>query len=100
MYGIDENMLACLDLANGKRCGRAATASTVTARCCCATTCWSCWARPASWRWCRPRPSGTVELGRIQAIEGKTWNNPTLVGRRIFVRNHLEMAAYDLPLEE
>ena len=40
------------------------------------------------------------ELGRIQAIEGKTWNNPTLVGGRIFVRNHLEMAAYDLPLAE
>ena len=39
------------------------------------------------------------ELGRIQAIDGKTWNNPVLVGPRIFVRNHLEMAAYDLPTE-
>jgi outer membrane protein assembly factor BamB len=45
-------------------------------------------------------PERYHELGRIQAIEGKTWNNPTLIGNRIFVRNHLEMAAYDLPLAE
>jgi hypothetical protein len=29
-------------------------------------------------------------------IEGRTWNNPTLVDGRIYVRNHLEMACYDL----
>jgi len=36
------------------------------------------------------------ELGRIPAIEGRTWNNPALVDGRIYVRNHLEMACYDL----
>jgi hypothetical protein len=46
------------------------------------------------------RPDRFSELARIQAIDGKTWNNPTLVGGRAFVRNHLEMAAYDLPLEQ
>ena len=45
-------------------------------------------------------PLAFRELGRIQAIDGKTWNNPVLVGSRIFVRNHLEMAAYDLPLAD
>ncbi len=43
-------------------------------------------------------PDSHQELGRIQAIEGKTWNNPTLVGDRIFIRNDLEMACYELPL--
>jgi outer membrane protein assembly factor BamB len=36
------------------------------------------------------------ELGRFQAIEGKTWNHPTIVGQRLFVRNAEEMACYDL----
>jgi outer membrane protein assembly factor BamB len=38
--------------------------------------------------------------GAFQAIEGKTWNYPALADGRIYVRNHLEMAAYDLRVEE
>jgi outer membrane protein assembly factor BamB len=45
-------------------------------------------------------PTKFSELARIQAIEGKTWNVPLLVGNRVYVRNHLEMAAYELPTEE
>jgi len=37
------------------------------------------------------------ELGKFQALSGeKTWNYPAMVGKRVFVRNHLEMACYDL----
>jgi outer membrane protein assembly factor BamB len=39
---------------------------------------------------------GYKELGRIQAIEGKTWNGPVLAEGRVFLRNGEEMAAYDL----
>jgi outer membrane protein assembly factor BamB len=39
------------------------------------------------------------ELGRFQAIEGKTWNHPTIVDGRLYVRNAEEMACYELPLE-
>ena len=45
-------------------------------------------------------PKEFKELALIQAIDGKTWNNPALVGRRALVRNHLEMACYELPVEE
>jgi outer membrane protein assembly factor BamB len=37
------------------------------------------------------------ELGKFPALKGeKTWNYPAMVGKRIFVRNHEEMACYDL----
>ncbi len=39
---------------------------------------------------------GPTELGRFQAIQGKTWNGPVLVGNRVFLRNAAEMAAYEI----
>jgi len=39
-----------------------------------------------------------VELGRFQAIEGKTWNHPVVAHGRLFVRNAEEMACYELAL--
>ena len=42
---------------------------------------------------------GPKELGRFQAIEGKTWNGPVLVGNRLFLRNAAEMAAYEINVQ-
>jgi outer membrane protein assembly factor BamB len=42
-------------------------------------------------------PEAFVELTRFQAIEGKTWNNPCLYGKRLIVRNAEEAACYELP---
>jgi outer membrane protein assembly factor BamB len=42
-------------------------------------------------------PKAFHELGKFQALQGeKTWNCPAMVGKRVFVRNHLEMACYEL----
>jgi outer membrane protein assembly factor BamB len=46
-----------------------------------------------------PREKNKV-LGRIQAIEGKTWNTLALSGSRLLVRNAREAACIELPLEE
>lgn len=41
-------------------------------------------------------PSGYVEKGRVQALEGRSWTAPTLASGRLYVRNHSEIAAYDI----
>jgi len=46
-----------------------------------------------------PQPNEYVELGRFQAISGKTWNTPALAGPYLLVRNATEAACYRLPLQ-
>ena len=41
-------------------------------------------------------PQKLNELGRFQALEGKTWNHPVVAHGRLYVRNDHEMACYDL----
>jgi hypothetical protein len=41
-------------------------------------------------------PERYVELGRFQALKGKTWNHPVIAGGRLYARNAEEMACYDL----
>ena len=43
-------------------------------------------------------PERHVVRGRLQAIDGQTWNNPCLSGNRLLVRNGEEAACYELPL--
>ncbi len=45
-------------------------------------------------------PDGHHPLGSFQAIEGQTWNNPSLYGRYLLVRNSEEAACYELPLSK
>ena len=41
-------------------------------------------------------PNKFKELARVEAIEGKTWNHPVLVGDVLLARNSQEMVAYRL----
>jgi outer membrane protein assembly factor BamB len=41
-------------------------------------------------------PSEHHEIGRFQAIQGKTWNHPAIAHGRLYVRNAEEIACYEL----
>jgi outer membrane protein assembly factor BamB len=43
-------------------------------------------------------PTEHKEIASFQALEGKTWNHPVLVGDRLYVRNSQEAAAFKVPL--
>lgn len=45
------------------------------------------------------QPKKCVELSRIEAISGKTWNHPVIAHGRLYVRNGEEMACFELPME-
>ena len=41
-------------------------------------------------------PEGYRELGRVQAMSGKSWTSPAIAGGRIILRDQDEIVAYDL----
>lgn len=44
-------------------------------------------------------PDKHIELGKVQALTGKTWNHPVVIGNRLYLRNAEEAACYELVLE-
>jgi outer membrane protein assembly factor BamB len=98
VYGLDENILACLGLESGKQLWKSRGGQYGHGQMLLSHDLLVVLAETGELALVDASPQAFRELGRIQAIEGKTWNNPVLVGPRIFVRNHLEMAAYDLPI--
>jgi hypothetical protein len=44
-------------------------------------------------------PEEYREWGQFQALEGVTWNNPTLVGSLLLLRNAEWAACFELPLD-
>ncbi len=42
-------------------------------------------------------PAGAKEIAKLDALDTKTWNFPTLAGRHLLVRNDRKVACYELP---
>jgi outer membrane protein assembly factor BamB len=97
VYGLDDGILECVDVQTGKRRwkdGRYGHGQILLAGDLLLVL-----AEDGRAILVAPRPERLVELGRFQALEGKTWNNPALAGRYLLVRNDREAACYELALE-
>jgi outer membrane protein assembly factor BamB len=99
LYGIDDTLLACVEAATGRQRWKARAGDYGHGQLLLSGKLLLVLSETGALALAEANPDRFREWGRIQAIEGKTWNYPTLAGNRILVRNHLEMAAYDLATE-
>ncbi len=96
LYGFDNQIFACLDLKTGQRRwkgGRYGTGQVLLEP---KTGTLLVLTEKGELAFVAADPERHRELGRFQALEGKTWNHPILVRDRLFVRNGEEAACYDL----
>jgi outer membrane protein assembly factor BamB len=94
IYGLDEAILACIDASTGDlkwKGGRYGYGQLVLAGDHLVVL-----TEGGEVVLVRATPERHEELGRFQAIEGKTWNHPVIADGRLLVRNLREMAAFDI----
>ena len=96
VYGLDDGMLACLDLATGElkwKDGRYGHGQFILLRDVLLII-----AENGEVVLLDPVPTERRELTKFQALDGKTWNPPAMVGDLLLVRNDQEAACYRLPV--
>jgi outer membrane protein assembly factor BamB len=94
LYGLDEDILACVDAATGERRwkdGRYGYGQVVLATGHLMVLCGN-----GDLALVKATAERHEELCRFRAIEGKTWNHPAIGGGFLLVRNNAEMACFDL----
>ena len=106
IYGLDDGVLVCLDLADGQRKwkrGRYGHGQVILVDDPDGTRDQNglllVSAESGDVLLVEVNPNESKELARLPALASKTWNNPALAGQYLLVRNDREAACYELPLE-
>ena len=96
-YGFDVGIFCCINVADGKRCwkdgryGRGQVMLLPDQKLLLVTS------ETGQLVLLAGNSQERKELGRFQALEGKTWNHPVVRGDRVYLRNAEEMACYAIP---
>jgi outer membrane protein assembly factor BamB len=96
LYGLDDGVLACLDVATGElkwRDGKYGHGQVLLVG-----EHLLVMAEKGDVVLVDPQPDSLRELTRFSALTGKTWNPPALAGAYLVVRNDVEAACYRLPV--
>jgi outer membrane protein assembly factor BamB len=96
IYGFDANIFCCLDLRTGERRwkqGRYGNGQVILLA---DQPVLVVAAEDGKAILVAANPDRHEELGRFQAIDGKTWNHPVIVNGRLYMRNAEEIACYQL----
>ena len=95
-YGFDGSLLACIDLADGKRNWKGGRYGHGQLILLANQDMLLVLSEKGEVALVAAKPDSFRELARFPAIEGKTWNHPVVAHGKLFVRNAEEAACYEL----
>jgi outer membrane protein assembly factor BamB len=99
LYGFDGRVLTCIDLRTGRRRWKEGRYGSGQVLLLADQPLLLVAAESGEVALVAADPDRHTELGRFQAIEGKTWSHPAIADGRLYVRNAQEMACYELRLD-
>lgn len=96
IYGFDESIFCCVDLETGKRRWKAGRYGHGQVLLVADQPALVVLTESGEAVVVAANPDKHEELGRFQAVEGKTWNHPVIAHGRLFTRNGEELACFEL----
>ena len=96
VYGFDNAIFACIGLGDGKRKWKGGRYAKGQALLLADSGLIVVVSEQGELVLLRATPEGHQELGKIEALGGKTWNHPVVVENRLYLRNAEEIVCYEL----